>query len=482
MRRLRGAPLGLVVVIGGGLVLRLLAMIGYRPAYAEYGDTPAYVATALTDGYVSMVPIRPIGYPAFLDTLHLVSGSMALVAGAQHLLGLVTAVLVYLILRRLAGSVALAVVGAAAVALVPDFVFFEHAVLSESLFLLLVVAAMYAAVAGIDQRFSGSSAKSWVICFSAAGGLLALATMVRVVGEPLVVVFAVCAFAITGSWRERLLSAGAVVLPAAALILIYAAAMSASGGYFGLADGEGWAVYSRMAPVADCNEFEPPSGTAQLCEDYPPELRAGPDFYAWHPASPARAAFIGPPHNDELVGAFGRAALRNQPLDYAAMVATDLWRYVDFDAGPDRPMGTNGSPISDYEFSGTAHALEEGPVTTYYGSRNVVVTGIGRVLGDIQGVVRIHGVLMLVLLIVASAGFIVAHGKERYGILLLGMTALAMLVVPVVTSIYNSRWAIPAEPPLVCAGLIAANALARRFAERRATATPTAEAAATPPG
>ena len=83
-------------VLGLGAVLRVITMLGYRPAL-WFPDSYTYVVTALRP---RPDLVRPAGYSMFLRLLEPFH-SFALVALVQHLLGLMVGVLVYLTARRL---------------------------------------------------------------------------------------------------------------------------------------------------------------------------------------------------------------------------------------------------------------------------------------------------------------------------------------------------------------------------------------------
>ncbi len=286
-----------VLLLLGAVAIRVIALIGYQPLFGDYFDSYEYVRSAADLGatFGAELPIRPAGYPVMLAALAAIWSSLTFVAVVQHALGLLATVLLYLTVRRLGAPLWLALGAAAVIALVPDVVFFEHALLSESVFLVLVTAATYAAVRGIDESDRNPRLGAWLAWLAAAGALLAFAALFRAVGQVLVPLIPIVAvIAVRGPIGRRLAAALAAAVPAAALLLAYSAALSAAGGYFGLADGQGWALYARMAPIADCSRFDPPPGTEGLCERRPPDSRPGPDDYAWNPRH-ARTLFIGPP-------------------------------------------------------------------------------------------------------------------------------------------------------------------------------------------
>src|SRR5581483_3401766 len=158
----------------------------------------------------------------------------------QHLMGLATAVFLYAIVRGLTRSNAWACLPAAVVLLSGDVVFLETALLTETLWMLLLAAGMWACVNARGRR----RPYSW-LCAGAA--LLAL-------------------WEIGGGWRRRVGVAACFLAPAAILLGSYALVASAENGYAGLSDMSGFNLYARVGQFADCSDFTPPRGTAGLCE------------------------------------------------------------------------------------------------------------------------------------------------------------------------------------------------------------------------
>src|SRR3712207_2599961 len=123
-----------IAVAGGAVVLRLLAMSSYGPAFLGYPDTSFYISAA--NHGEAEDPFRPGGYAAFLRAFHSlgITGTVLV----QHLLGLATAALLYATVRRVGGSRVVALFPAAALALCGSQVMIEHALLSEPLFTFLL--------------------------------------------------------------------------------------------------------------------------------------------------------------------------------------------------------------------------------------------------------------------------------------------------------------------------------------------------------
>ncbi|SPL95292.1 unnamed protein product [[Actinomadura] parvosata subsp. kistnae] len=181
-RRLPGSPREFarrhgwfLAVLAVGAALRALAMLGYRPAL-WFPDSYTYIVTVFKP---RPDLVRPAGYSMFLKLLEPLHAFGAVTA-AQHLLGLATGVLVYRAARRVAGR---APRWAATLATVPVLldayqIELEHLLVSDTLFMFLVVAAVALCATRRTATVAG------------IGLLLAAATLTRTVGQPLIVVLA----------------------------------------------------------------------------------------------------------------------------------------------------------------------------------------------------------------------------------------------------------------------------------------------------
>jgi hypothetical protein len=460
-------PRMLLAVLVAGAGLRLALLLSYSPANLAYPDVWGYVKAA--DGPLFMDNwIRPAGYPAVLVALHAISGSLTFTIVVQHALGLLTAALAYFTVLRLGAPRLVALVPAIVLAIGLDHLYFEHTLLSETVFTLTLFAALYATARGLEPGADGPRLP-WL---AAAGLLLGLAVTVRTAALFVVPVFLLAALlALPRPWARRLGAAAAVAGGAAVVCLAYAAVQSSQNGFFGLAEGGGWATYARVAPFADCRTFTPPAGTAGLCESSDTRTRPGPDFYAWDPASPARRLFGGPPANAAQVGAFGRAVIEAQPKAYASAVLTDLWRYVDAGAGRDRPQDGGGPDDvaivpEPGRYAEEARANRE-VAGAYYGPVRTRVRGAARTLTDAQSVLRVHGAMVLAALLLALVALPLADRRRRIALLLLGGTAVLPVVVATATTLYNWRYLVPFDPLLMAAGALGVAVLAERVQSRR---------------
>ena len=147
----------------------------------------------------------------------------AAVTVVQHGLGLASGVLVYLLGRRLFGPL-VGLVAALLTVLDVELALYEHAVMTETLFIFLVVGAIGLLVLGV-ARYPWQTAAGF-------GLLLGLATLVRPAGLPLPLVLLVVPAAV--SFTKRLRLTGIAVAGAAVLLLPVMLWNACTYGLFGL--------------------------------------------------------------------------------------------------------------------------------------------------------------------------------------------------------------------------------------------------------
>jgi hypothetical protein len=459
MARVRTIPLALVIVVAAGLVLRVAMTETVRPVSMS-PDTITYVGMATYDLYVD--PSRPAGYSMFLIALHWVSANIDFTVWVQHLIGIATGLLLYAAVRRVGAPRWAAVVAAAPVLLSIDQILHEQALLSDFLFVFVIAAALYASVRALEEPRPllglTTTRTAWLI---GAGLLFGLSVWVRAVSAPIIPLFALWfLFAIPGSWWRRIGHAALAGGAAVAIVLVYFQLHYFALDYFGLVKASGWGIYARTAPFADCTKFDPPEGTRRLCETTPPEERPGPDTYAWI-EGPARRAFGGPPEENDKVGAFGWAVVRGQPLDYADVVFSDTAKYFGF--------GVN-------EFDFGASRMEWTPydrrsimpwINDYYHDERYAIGGAIGTLEDLQDVVRVHPLILFFSLLAGIAGVVLGRGRVRWAVVLFLMIGFLLVLIPPLTAVYNFRYALPANGPLIAAGAIGLWLIGTRIAAWR---------------
>jgi hypothetical protein len=452
----------LFVLLGAAVALRIAALALYFPGVIINVDESRFALVAPDVHRIFDDTWHPAGYPMFLGTLRLASDQVWFTIAAQNVLGLLAGTALYLAVTRLGAPRWLGLIPAAVYLLSGDVLFFEHVLLSEQLALALTALALSAAILGLQPKVD----PRWL---AASGALATGAWLTRSAFLVVVLtVVSVAALGVTGR-RSRATAGGTAALGGALVFGLYLLAFQISGGrYLGLWDITGWQLYGRTAPFAQCDQFDVPKGAETLCESKQPADRPGPFFYTQDSTSPAVRQFgYGSAQADGLLNDFAIRAIRAQPRDYASAVIRDFVRYVRNPSPPVHPLSGFGTELWSFAFRPPSYeAIERHQLAAVYDGTKVSAPG-DHLLGDYQSVMRVHGILIAVLLLLTPAGAIWGRGPGRLGAALFGSTSFLLFLGPVAASSYDFRYGIPPATLLACAGTLSGYALWMRATERR---------------
>jgi hypothetical protein len=310
---------------------------------------------------------------------------------------------------------------------------------------------------------------AWLV---AAGVVLGLAAWVRAAAAPMLPFLVLWALlAIPGPWLHRVGRAALAGGWMAAVLLVYFSLNAASSvGDFGLTRTTGWTLYARTATFADCTRFDPPPGTATLCDDTPPASRPNPDYYHWVDSSPAWRTFGGPPNGDDELFDFGWEALKSQPYRYANNVFDDTLRYF-LPERQERPFSPGYDFIDVHSTDPIVEGDVHGWIRTYYpDAPRPTRSSAVETLSEVQDLLRAQPPLLALAAILGVAGCALAAARVRAGLALVTGTGLLLLILPAAILEYNVRFVIPATGPIIAGGAIGAWVVARRIAEWRTSA------------
>jgi hypothetical protein len=433
------------VVLAGGTLLRMIAMLGYRPA-SWFNDSFDYLHVAMAP-YPH--PIRPDGYSFLLwalEPLH----SFALVAGVQHLMGLAGAVMIYALLRKRFGLPG----WGASLATVPLLydayqIQLEHLILSDIMFEFLLVSV-------VTILLWHGKALTWKIG-GAVGLLLGLMTLTRTVGEPVVVAVVVYLLIRRLNWRILVATVALCALPIGA----YAGWFWAWYGKPGMTTSSGVFLYARVTEFADCNKMKPPVSEYPLCKDSKTShtpLTFSQDAI-WDRNSPFHRipAQRFTDYQNQLAGDYAQRAIMAQPLDYARVVAKDFlytfkWHRSVF---PDKrtyemyQFGKKSAALPSWRMSrdrtaaSEAHAYEDGNARTH------IVNPYAKAIRTYQQGVHLPGTMLGGILIIGLAGMIPMWRRWGGEAFLPWITATGLLLVPPATAEFDYRYVLPTVP-LAC--------------------------------
>jgi hypothetical protein len=319
----------LTTLLGAGLVLRVLAMIAYRPALL-YIDSLKYL-------YNAWPGTDPVGYKIPLQLI-LAVGSLQAVVGIQHLLGLAMAATIYVILSRRGVPRWLAACATAPVLLDAYQVQIEQMILPDVWFEALIVA-------GVAVLLWRPRLTLWAA--AGAGLLLGTTATVREVGAIIILPALLFAVVTSGGWRKAIQAAAALTAAFAVPIILYGGLSYASNGHFRLSRAVTSQAYGRLALAADCATLRIPAYQGGLCPPERQKLLLGADGLD-HSASSPIVTYRAPPgmNRSAVIASFCHSVLLQQPLNVVRSVTRDAIKLFALtrDASPGDP------PISRWQF------------------------------------------------------------------------------------------------------------------------------------
>ncbi|WP_214109859.1 hypothetical protein [Acrocarpospora catenulata] len=406
-----------LTVLLAAAALRVVTMLGYPPAQLYWYDSFTYLDTA--HDLRPSATFHPVGYPLFLWLLAPFR-SVAVVAAVQHLLGLATAVIIYAALRRHRLPAWLATLATVPLLFDASFLRLEHAILSDTLFIFLIVAAL-----ALTDRAP-----------VAAGLLLALAGLTRTVAVPLIVLVLLILL-VRRRWRPAL----AFTLAATVPLLLYAAWYHSHHGRFALSGADGVALWARTMTFADCRVIKPPPDEARLC---PTEaVQDAASEYVWDPDAAINRLPGGRFAYNSLARGFALRAIIAQPFDYLREVLKDAaltftWTPV--------PHPARVTPA--FGFAHGIQTLPDQPLINKASTRYSDIRGIQSVdpyasfLIAYQYLAYLRGPLKAAILLL---GAYAAIRSPRTAALPFG-TALYLLLGPIAVLDFDHRYVLPMIP------------------------------------
>ena len=249
------------LLLAAGLVLRLLAQVGYEPALL-YIDSMKYLfGTHLGTQFnqSDLGSYDPIGYSLLVLHPVLIFENLSFVAVLQHLGGLAMTVALYALMVRRGLTRWLAALAVAPVLLDSYQLNAEQTIMPDVLFEVLLVAGI------VLLLWPPRPALALVILGGLAFGASA---PVRQVGEALIVPGLIYVVAAARGWRTRLLH-GAVMTFCFALPIVGYMTYSAVTLHYGfeLSNMGDAYLYGRTAHAADCATLKIPAIERPLCPD-----------------------------------------------------------------------------------------------------------------------------------------------------------------------------------------------------------------------
>jgi hypothetical protein len=315
-------------LLAAGLVLRVLAQVGYRPALL-YVDSLKYL-------YGASPGSDPLGYRLVLKII-LLAGDLGTVAAIQHLLGLAMAVAVYVVLLRRGVPAWLSAVAVAPLLLDAYQLQMEQMIMPDVWFEAMIVAGLAVLLWRPDVT---------VPVAVAAGLILGSSATVKQLGEFLVLPAVVYLLAAGGGWRRILRVSVALIVAFALPILLYSGLNYVRNGHFWLARGQ--SLTGRLAAAADCATLKLPARVRPLCPTPAEQQALGPDGLEHSGQSPlyTATATATPQARNALIAELRAAVEHQQPQRVAVSILADSLRLFALTRQPTRWV----TPISRWQF------------------------------------------------------------------------------------------------------------------------------------
>jgi hypothetical protein len=430
-----------LLLLLAGIVLRTLAMVAYVPSLPlRSGDAYQYLARAVSMSVEQSY--HPFLYSVLLKPFTL--GSLAWLAAVQHLAGIATGILIYVVLTRFGLSAWLAALGAAPILLDGYQIALEHQPLTESWFELLGVAGLVLAA---------WSTRPSLATTSAAGFLLGVSVLIRFAGFALLP--AVIVFLLTRrvGWTRVAALVASFLIP----LLGYAVWFQTQTGTFGLTNRNGFYLYGRVADFASCQDVKVPPRERVFC---PENLKHEPGRGLFNAGLPPSIRHD--PSYNPLAESFARRMIVARPGSFTLAVVSDLGKFFSpVPTESDRWLVPNNLSARDQR------RVPDG-IDAHFRMRPRPAAA----LRTWQKVVWLHGPLLAVLLLLGLAGAIVGWSRTRrppFGpeSLLFTAGAFGLLLFPTIFAVYHFRYYVPAIPFAGAAGAMGAATLLAWLRSRR---------------
>ena len=234
------------IVAAAAIVMRIVVILGYPPIL-WFNDSYNYVYDE-----VAHIPdeVRPNGYPFFIDLLLPLHSAYPL-AVLQAAMGVVLGVVIYALLRHRGLPWWGATLPALPVLFDSYELQLEHMITADTLFIFLVTVAVV--ILCWNDRPS-------VPVMAVAGLLIGYATLVRSVGQPLLVVALVAMLARRVGWRRLVTLLITGIVPIAAYMFWF----NGTYGKYALTESSGTFLYGRVSTFAECAKINPPADIRAL--------------------------------------------------------------------------------------------------------------------------------------------------------------------------------------------------------------------------
>ncbi len=463
------------IVLAAAVVVRIIVILGYPPIL-WFNDSYNYLYDAVTH-----IPdrVRPNGYPFFIDLLLPLHSAYPL-AVLQAAMGVGMGVVIYALLRHRGLPWWGATLPTLPVLFDSYELHLEHMVTADTLFIFLGTVAVV--ILCWSDRPS-------VPAMAVAGLLIGYATVVRSVGQPLLVVVLVAMLVRRVGWRRLVTVLVAGIVPIAAYMVWF----HGTYGNYALTGSSGTFLYGRVSTFAECAKIQPPTDLQVLCDPTPPYLRPPSGDYIWtdnelwpdestttplyNATRSSDTSLRFTPSINTMAGKFAKAAILAQPFDYLRVVAHDTLHTFGWTRQPDPdnyygnglafsfvsgaeltnliPWWAGPEDAAHYAAWTTKYPDDPAALQMYAARQDLGGPGLGnasavqpwqRLLQIYQRYFYLHGTLLGLIVLIGAAG-VLARWRRWGGVgLLPWMVGALLIVLPPMTAGFSYRYVLAAVP------------------------------------
>jgi hypothetical protein len=476
-----------VLVTAAAVAMRIVVIVAYPPIF-WFSDSYNYLYDAVTH-----IPdeVRPNGYPFLLDLLLPLHSDTA-IGVLQAAMGVAAGVAIYALLRHRGLPWWGATLPALPILFDAYELHLEHMITADPLFIFLVTVAVV--ILCWSDRPS-------VLTMAVAGLLIGYATLVRSVGEPLLVVVVVAMALRQAGWRRLLTLLVAGIVP----IGLYMIWFNSVWGHYALSESGGF-LYSRVSTFAQCSKMDVPALEAYLCDPTKLKYRPPAGEYIWADNelkpyqkvnTPLYLAYGSDtsqrftPQASGQLQQFAVLAIEKQPAAYARAVIDDVLHTFGWNRQPDpldyagngpnfqfvstatmnrqvpwyaTPVHIPGTPTHQPHSSSPTWCDANCQLTDYQASviikaeRDFAGQGYGlttavrpweHILENYQRYIYLRGTLLGIIVVIGAAG-VLARWRRWGGVgLLPWLVGVLLIVLPPMTAGFSYRYVLAASP-LAC--------------------------------
>jgi dolichyl-phosphate-mannose-protein mannosyltransferase len=452
-----------------GTAIRVVVLLAYQQALI-FPDSERYLQYAHNFIIGQWIPdwLRTSGY-SFLLIPAVLAHNLTSVVTVQHLLGLVTAVLIYATALHFGARRWVAAVATIPVLFDPLQLDLEQYILTDVSATFLLTVALVVLV--WKREAIGKTAPA------VAGLLIAVATLDRE-SDLLLMIPMLVYLALVIRPRRRLAIRAGIMLAACALpLLAYLLWFQSWFNTFNFVTYNSEFMYGRIAQFAECTGLPLPSYEKHLCPQQPPAQR-DPNFYMWDPQSPQ--VTLKPTDGlskGQIINDFNWRVIKHQPLTYLEAVAGD----VLYSFSPVRGDGPEKYPTRYHDFHpyfpGTNDKDEMTALRTYSGSGPRVQPQLADFLTGYGRDFYVPGPLLAAGLAVGLAGAAgIGRRTRRSGLrapcLLFSLGTIFVVVPPFIIATFDWRYELPQLSLIPIAAVLGVTAMVGWNRDRTAPSEP----------